>query len=538
MTILGLYCGHDANTALVRDGEVIGHYLLDRTARVKHARGYALGHIEEVLKHCSVSWDDIDAVAVGGSFVSGTSGNGEFELQLREQAKSSRALYWKTLTTSDPADRVYTDEITINGRTVPIYHVDHHLSHCAVSYYSGPYAEANVFSFDGGGDGGYHLAAVGKNGKLSDLWYNNGSPRPEMAIGGMWSDVHKWYKGAGLRPIDHEGKIMGHAAYGTPRPEWVAYVRDCMEHYQSRRSAGEWDDHLEKFRAEAGDFTSFHNQDAMDLSASLQTATEDALLTVMGEYMEAHPASSLCMSGGVLYNCSANTALAAAYPNIFVTSCPHDGGLALGAAMYVWYQIMDNPFSGVAEFSPFLGYGCGESGIEAAEEVVDDLLNGKIVAWFNGRAESGNRALGNRSILVDPRIPNIKDIINNRVKQREWFRPFAPSVLADHTEWVDGAAPPSTYMSFACQVKKNWWDKVPGVVHVDGTCRPQFVTPTINPVYYLIISLFYEATGIPMILNTSLNLQEPIVDTTEHAKRAFESADIDVLYLNGCRTEK
>jgi carbamoyltransferase len=221
-----------------------------------------------------------------------------------------------------------------------------------------------------------------------------------------------------------------------------------------------------------------------------------------------------------------------------VSFCPHDGGLGLGAALFVWHHVLGHEFAGVPEFSPYNGFGCGEAQLSAAEAVVADLLQGRVVAWYNGRSENGKRALGNRSLLLDPRLADGRAQIN-RVKRREWFRPFAPSVLAGHDEWCEGPLPPSPYMSFASTVREEWRERVPAITHIDGTCRPQIVTSTANPVFHRIISLFYEATGIPMILNTSYNVWEPIIDTPENAHRTFEQQyDIDVLYVNGVRTAK
>ena len=216
------------------------------------------------------------------------------------------------------------------------------------------------------------------------------------------------------------------------------------------------------------------------------------------------------------------------YKSVFIPPAVGDEGQAIGT-----YQHCDFAFNGnIHKSNIYAGREYNYLGEEKAdyEEVAQAIADGKIVGWFQGKSESGNRALGNRSILADPRNPDIKDIINHTVKKREDFRPFAPVVLEEHyQEYFDTRGGPSPYMSRICQVKT---DKVPGITHVDNTARIQTINIKDNKKFYNIVNEFYKITGIPMLLNTSFNCQEPIVETPQHALRTFRRTDLDILIIN------
>lgn len=544
--ILGVYSGHDAHFCLLQDGRITRHYQLDRFTRMKHSIGFDEGVLARMLADTGLAWQDIDAVACGGNYwVKGPNGGATFTaMQPIEHAfvaqrgggagPAGRPVY------ADASERYVAGSVTHAGRTVPIYQVDHHLAHCAQAYYMSPFDQASVFSFDGGGDDAYMLSCLGRGNKLTKLEYNSGAVFPKrLAIGNFWTLILKIYKAwYGGSYTDGEGKIMGHAAYGVPRNDAIQAILAAMRD-ELRWRYGQVGGDLTNLHV---DWTDWNAQSLKDFSASLQRVTELLFVEEVAKRTsrDGGEAPNVCISGGCAYNCVANGEVALRYPNTYVPSCPNDAGLALGACLFVWHHLMDHAFAGVPEHTPFLGVGRDEHADEAtAEQVAADILAGKLVAWFDGRAESGNRALGHRSILADPRLPNVKDLINEKVKKREWFRPFAPSVLAGHTEWLaQSVMPPSWYMSFSTPVLPPWHSKVPGVVHVDGTCRPHVVTRETNPVYYRIIELFHEATGIPMILNTSFNIQEPIIETEEQARATFAKSGMDVLYVNGSRAER
>lgn len=523
MIILGLYCGHDSNACILRDGKVLAHVESERVTRRKHEAGLIRGAVQAALDAAGISLNEVDVVAVGGSTWAGSIDPwpqlGEV-IRTPLQSPNTTAFLNGGIPTLS-----FNLGVPAIGRPVPIHIVHHHISHAALAYYTCPWPEVTVMSWDGGGDGAYNLRCRGVGGKLVEIAFHPPTGKLNLSIGGIWTEVGAMY-GLG---VDHEGKIMGHASYGTIDAALVAKLRNWMQTYQANWCAKPWATDLMR----TIDFSDLLSTTSMGLSASLQRATEDLMVE-----MVANVHGPLALTGGCAYNCVANGRIFQQHPEVYVPSCPHDGGLAMGAALYVWHHVLGNSYAGQPKFSPYLGSGTWKADKSVAESVVADLLAGKIVAWYDGPAESGKRALGARSILVDPRNPAIKDIINQRIKHREWFRPFAPSVLPNRGEWCDGPLPPSAYMSFSCRVREEWRNKIPGVVHVDGTCRPQIVHPELNPVYHEIIRLFDEATGIPMILNTSFNVNEPIVNTPEQAHATFAKVGIDVLYLHGERFTK
>jgi carbamoyltransferase len=261
-----------------------------------------------------------------------------------------------------------------------------------------------------------------------------------------------------------------------------------------------------------------------DVAYTLQKFTEE----LIEEYIfPLKTCDNLCVAGGVAYNGYVNEQFTKHWANVHVPPAAGDEGQALGTYMHADYTQNNN----VHVPNVYAGLEYEYVGKEKVDlkEVAQAIADGKIVGWFQGASESGNRALGNRSILADPRNPKIKDIINSKIKLREDFRPFAPSVLEEHyTEYFD-TNQPSPYMSRIMPVIS---DKIPGVTHVDGTARIQTVTRDFNQRYYDLIKEFYAITGVPMLLNTSFNCQEPIVETPEDAIATFHKCGLDIVVIN------
>ena len=288
-------------------------------------------------------------------------------------------------------------------------------------------------------------------------------------------------------------------------------------------------------------------KDSFDMASSLQKVTEDIVKYILDPYIGKY--KNICFSGGVSLNCVMIGKMLDWWKdiNIYCDPVPYDGGLSLGCARYMWHQILDKPrIKWKNNSTSYLGriYSKQEILSEINKQAnkyiiinVDDkyvvnlLLNQKIIAVFGGGSESGRRALGNRSILVDPRDPKMKDYLNEKVKHRKYFRPFAPSILREEVKnWFEHDID-SPYMSFAIKFKENMKSKVPAVVHYDGTARLQTVCEKDNKWYYNFIKKWYKKSGVPIILNTSFNDREPIVETPEHAVNTFINTDIDALYF-------
>jgi len=288
-------------------------------------------------------------------------------------------------------------------------------------------------------------------------------------------------------------------------------------------------------------------QNRYDIAAALQKATEDIVKDLMTKYINEHKPNNICLSGGVSLNCLMTGKMIEWFPNInfYCDPIPYDGGLCLGSARYLWHHILDNPrIKWEDNSTSYLGTLYDKEDVmntiksleanykECTDgEVLDLIIDQKIVSVFGGGSESGRRALGNRSILADPRYKEMKDTINSKVKNRQWFRPFAPSILRDEVpNWFERDID-SPYMSFAIKFKEEVRDKAEAVVHFDGSGRLQTVTENDNTWYYNFIKSFGEKTGVPILLNTSFNDREPIVETPEDAIKCFQGTDIDYLYF-------
>src|SRR6201984_2231048 len=270
---------------------------------------------------------------------------------------------------------------------------------------------------------------------------------------------------------------------------------------------------------------------------------------------------SVCLAGGVAFNCVANGKIPASTgcEDVYVHPAAGDGGLAVGAAQYIWHQVLGNPREFVMEHA-YWGPGFSREEIRAAlqasrfsengfvvRELPEEVLlrktasiiaDGKILGWFQGRAEWGPRALGNRSIVADPRSPQMKEILNRRIKHREIFRPFAPSILAENTAEYFAKSHPSSFMTLAYPVRPEKRDKIPAPTHVDGTGRLQTVTREANPRYHALISAFRDLTGVPVVLNTSFNDNEPIVCRPQEAIDCFRRTQMDALVLGDFLVQK
>jgi len=339
---------------------------------------------------------------------------------------------------------------------------------------------------------------------------------------------------------------MGMAALGNP-DKYLSHFDNLPDLRDSRGSIKGWGPiDIETLTEKANE----SEQNKFDIAASLQLKTEILIKDLLSPYIEKYKPKNLCLSGGVSLNCVSVGKMFDWFPNlnIFVDPIPYDAGLSLGSSRYLWHQILDNPriYNTPKNRSPYLGYTYSENEVQKAlnersdeievtkaddDYVIYKMIDKQIISVFGGGSESGRRALGNRSILADPRHAETKDIVNEKVKHRQWFRPFAPSVLRDYVkDWFvhDVGSP---YMNVAMKFKDGMSDKVPAVVHFDDTARLQTVSKEDNEWYYNFIDNFRSKTDVPILLNTSFNDREPIVETPQHALDCFLRTNIDYLYF-------
>ena len=396
-------------------------------------------------------------------------------------------------------DRLHTDSY---------YYIDHHQSHATYAFLSSGYKESDILAIDGRG-WQFNCIFVDKNGNITNL-------SEKISIGGLWNRLAQ---DIGFSYLD-AGKVMGLVGFGKYNDEIYTMVHQYLQNPNHRLPEGARDI-LKRVPKE-------------DVAFTLQQVT----IELVKKYVYPLKTSdNLCIAGGVAYNGYMNEEFTKHYTNVHVPPAAGDEGQSLGTYMHADYILNGNVhvpsvYAGkeyTVDPSIFEGLDYQQQSMDKIyTKVATAISNGAIVGWFQGKSESGNRALGNRSILADPRNPNIKDIINSKIKLREDFRPFAPSVLHEHyTEYFD-TNQSSPFMSRIMPVRS---DAIPGVTHVDGTARIQTVQREFNTRYYDLINAFYALTGVPMLLNTSFNCQEPIVETPADAVATFKKCGLDILVI-------
>ena len=385
-----------------------------------------------------------------------------------------------------------------------IYFIDHHQSHAAYAFLNSGYEKSDILAIDGIGSK-YRCVFFDKDENLIDL-------SDKLPIGWLWNHMSN-LTGFGTLGAS---KLMGKVGYG----KYSEYYYNIFETILDGPITEKKQKHFQHIKLDNID----------DLAHTLQKFTIDK---IKEHVYPLKTCDNLCIAGGVAYNGYMNEEFTKHYENVFVPPAVGDEGQAVGTYMHADCVINNNihkseTFAGI-EYDTLEDVWPYKYEKADYKEIAQEIANGKIVGWFQGKSESGNRALGNRSILADPRNPDIKDIINHTIKMREDFRPFAPAVLEEHYKEYFDTRLPSPYMSRICKVKS---DKVPGITHVDNTARIQTVNKKFNEKFYNIINEFYKITGIPMLLNTSFNCREPIVESPKHAINTFKRTELDILVIN------
>src|SRR5262245_2408867 len=435
----------------------------------------------------------------------------------------------------------------------PIVNVPHHHSHAAIFFVS-PFEEALVLVMDGYGDDCSTSAYLGRSNRLEPLW----STGIMNSVGLVYTFVTEYLGFAGF---GDEGKVMALAAYGEDT--YVERFRDVIcptpdggyavnTSYFSYDTFGQLRPFKRKFIAAFGPprtkgepILDRHR----DVAFALQTVTEEIVLNLVRSLLKKHQARDLCLSGGVALNCVANAKILehTDVRRLWVPPCASDTGAPLGSAVWHYHQDLGHArrfelkhalwgkaysadeIVGALEEAGLRYHRLGEAQLLA--RVARDLADGKIVGWFQGRFEMGPRALGNRSILADPRRPEMRDVLNAKVKKRESFRPFAPAVLVERAAEFFEIDQPDPFMTLAPRARPAARDRIPAAVHVDGTGRIQTVERSSNPRYYGLIEEFGRLTGVPVLLNTSFNRSEPIVGSPKEAIDCYLKSGMDVLVL-------
>jgi len=590
--ILGLSAFyHDSAAALVVDGEIITAAQEERFTRKKHDPGYPHNAIDYVLSEGGLTLDQVDHVAFYDKpFL-------KFE-RLLETYVAHAPKGFKSFSMAMPVwlreklflkDQLFKElkKLDENFAIEKLLFGEHHFSHAASAFYPSPFEEAVVLTLDGVGEWATTTVAIGKGNAL-DIVKEIHFPH---SLGLLYS-AFTYY--TGFRVNSGEYKVMGLAPYGEPRYKELILEKiiDLKEDGSFRLDQSYFNYATgltmtnKKFsdlfgqpvrRPETDELTQFH----MDIAASVQAVTEEIVLKMTRSLAHEYQIPNLCMAGGVALNCVANGKILRdqSFKDIWMQPAAGDAGGALGVALAVWYKELGNPRTVNPKDSmqgAYLGPSYTQKAIEEQlnqcgarfntlsegemlEQTAQALSDGKAIGWFQGRMEFGPRALGARSVLGDPRSETMQKTLNLKVKYRESFRPFAPSVLReDVSEWFE-IDYDSAYMQLVDKVSHDkrrqmsadeealfGIDKlnirrseIPAVTHVDYSARIQTVHKETNPRYHALISKFKEKTGCPVVVNTSFNVRgEPIVCTPEDAFRCFMGTEIEMLVVGNCILHK
>jgi carbamoyltransferase len=552
VNILGLnYYFHDSTACIVVDGRIVVAIEEERLTRDKHTRAFPENAIARCLSIAGISAEDIDAVAVSIKPSKDWAAKVAYGIA---HARSARPFIGHELLYGRRKQKGFWSWYR---RTWPhdgpkVHFVPHHTAHAHGSFLASPYESAAILSLDGSGEWATSFLGEGRGNQVrcySESFFPN-------SLGAFYEAATQF---CGFAPNYDEGKTMGLAPFGDP--EVYGKTVDRMAavdadgaitidlsyfNYQfwgAQRCSPKF---FATFGAprNAPEFNANHE----NVAAAFQVALEDRALELCAVLRKRTKCRYLVIAGGVALNSVMNGRIVreAGFDDIYVMPAAGDNGTALGAALYVNNVVLNQPRAHVHD-DPYLGTAYSDEEIGKSIDACklpatkhDDIASvaarlvadGKIVGWFQGRMEIGPRALGNRTILANPILPDMKDKINAEVKHREAFRPFAPSVLLEDKDTYFDVIGEAPFMLKVAPVRPEKRAELPAITHVDGSARLHTVSKTINPVYHDVIRKFGELTGTPVVLNTSFNVQgEPIVESPEHAIRCFFSTGLDALAL-------
>ena len=574
MIILGINAYHaDASAAIFVDGKLIAATEEERFTRVKHWAGFPSMAVLFCLKEAGINIEQVDYFAIGRDpkakffkkilYVLANPGGSAATIKDRfSNSRKVAGIDEELSALSCMAAHLFKNKIV---------NVEHHRSHLASAFFSSPFEKAACLSIDGSGDFTTTMTAVGKTNSIEVLQ----SLDFPHSLGIFYTAFTQLL---GFPHYGDEYKVMGMAPYGEPL--FVDKLHDVVTlstdglfklnlQYFRKGTQGIItynENHvpmvaplfselmIEKFgnpRKNKEELNAYHK----NLAASVQRFTEEVIFHVLNHLHKQTGLTDVCIAGGVAQNSVANGKITRNTPfkNVYIPSAGHDAGISMGAALFVQHQQKNMQRSPI--FSAYTGSKWTNEEIiallkkenisfrqlpdeELYEAVVNRLINGGVVGWMNGRAEFGPRALGARSIIADPRRKDAKEILNTKIKRRESFRPFAPSILKEFVHEYFEIDEPVPFMEKVFPIKIEKQENIPAVTHVDGSGRLQTVDKDISPRYYQLIDTFRKKTGVPILLNTSFNENEPIVNSPAEALACFLRTNMDMLVMENCLVER
>jgi carbamoyltransferase len=550
---------HDPSAVILIDGKIVAAADEERFIRDKHAHDkLAINAVKFCLDKAGVRPEDINIVAYPWSFKAYTYALPKYVGRCL-QSQPSHA--YKAATKSFAANKNATKKLDqtlvgtgINPNTVKKYFVEHHIAHASSAYHLSGMENCAIMTIDGAGEFTSTLFAKGERRRIRKV---KEFIRPD-SLGRFYSTVTAYL---GFRVHDGEYKVMGMAPYGDPEKIELSHIIRC-----SNKTFHANDDYVWVTRSRRYDKNKVYSKNMVKewgppregdalaepyihIAAATQKKLEDVTIALMENYLGDILKSNggrLCFAGGVALNVKLNKRLLE-HPlikELFVQPAANDSGTALGAATYVANQLgekiepMPHAYLGPEYTNDQIKKTLDKYRIpyeyhkDIIKPVSELLAKGEIVAWFQGAMEYGPRALGNRSILANPQVKGISDEINTRIKFREKWRPFCPSILEEYAEDILGTDHPSPYMTFSFTVNEKWRDKINEVVHVDGSTRPQIVNGDKNPKFHSLLKNFYKKTGLPVLINTSLNRRgEPMVCSPQDAINMFYGSGLEYMVM-------
>jgi carbamoyltransferase len=577
--ILGLNAYHaDASAAIICDGQLVAAAEEERFNRVKHCAGFPYQAVRYCLSEAGIKPEELTHIAIARDTRANLDKKLLYALKIPQMAFRRLAPQGKFATIKEEVARsLDVDPQRLNAE---VSRVEHHKAHLASSFFVSGFNEAALLSVDGLGDFASTMWGIGAGNSMTI----NGAIAFPHSLGFFYTAITQYL---GFWKYGDEYKVMGLASYGQPdfTDEFARIVRlngrngkphfDLGLDYFIHHKVGSqitWEegspvigklysDFLEKRLGRAREAGAPVDSRHENIAASLQARLQDSVLSLLNKLYELYGVKKLCLAGGVAFNCVANGLIFEKTPfeEVYIPPAAGDAGLAVGSAFHVYHQVLNQPRSFVMnhaywgpEFSReqirqvLEGKRIADCGLRIAELSEEELVRetavriaeGKVVGWYQGRLEFGPRALGNRSIVVDPRRAEMKDILNSRIKHREPFRPFAPSILEERVGDYFDHSYPSPFMLMTYRVKPEKRNEIPAPTHVDGTGRLQTVNRDQNPRYWQLIKEFEKLTGVPVVLNTSFNENEPVVCRPEEAVECFLRTKMDVLAIGDYLVEK
>jgi carbamoyltransferase len=572
MYILGINAYHaDSSAAIFKDGTMIAATEEERFRRVKHWAGFPSQAVEFCLREAGITLKEVDHIAIGRDpyakmkkklwYLAKNPGGG-FNAVL-DRLKNARKV-------SSLEDEFLKLDKKVDKNTIKnkIHQVEHHRSHMASAFFASPFDEAAILSIDGSGD--FTTTMIG-TGKGNQILVTDSVDFPH-SVGLFYTAFTQLL---GFPHYGDEYKVMGLAPYGEPK--YVDKLRQVLifendglfslnlKYFRSAKSGivSYGDDHIPKVaplfseqmeqvfgasRKKGEELSQYHR----DMAASVQRITEELIFHILTHLHKSTGLDQVCIAGGVAQNSVANGKVTRNTPfkKVYIPSAGHDAGISMGAALYVYNHVLEQPRA-AAVWSAYTGSRFTNEEIEKYlksrqiaytrysdevlfEKVAEQLVNAGVVGWFNGRAEFGPRALGGRSILADPRRSDAKDLLNAKIKRRESFRPFAPSILKEYVPEYFEVTDEVPFMEKVFPIKAEKRADIPAVTHADGTGRLQTVDKQVTPRYYQLIEAFRKKTGVPILLNTSFNENEPIVNSPQDALECYLRTNMDMLVLENC----